>query len=50
LAQEAEWIGVSFVQSAADILRVRVLLPAGAQPLLMAKVEKAGRLPIWMKS
>jgi pyruvate kinase len=40
LAQEAEWIGVSFVQSAADILRVRALLPPGAQPLLMAKVEK----------
>jgi pyruvate kinase len=40
LAQEAEWIGVSFVQSAADILRVRTLLPAGAQPLLMAKIEK----------
>jgi pyruvate kinase len=39
-AQEAEWIGVSFVQSAADILRVRALLPPGAQPLLMAKVEK----------
>ena len=39
-AQEAEWIGVSFVQSAADILRVRALLPRGAQPLLMAKVEK----------
>lgn len=40
LAQEVEWIGVSFVQSAADILRVRALLPPGAQPLLMAKVEK----------
>jgi pyruvate kinase len=40
LAQEAEWIGVSFVQSAADILRVRALLPSGSQPLLMAKIEK----------
>jgi pyruvate kinase len=40
LAQEAEWVGVSFVQFAADILRVRALLPAGSQPLLMAKIEK----------
>jgi pyruvate kinase len=40
LAEEAEWIGVSFVQSAADIVRVRVLLPVGVQPLLMAKIEK----------
>lgn len=40
LAQEVEWVGVSFVQSADDILRVRALLPLGAQPLLMAKIEK----------
>jgi pyruvate kinase len=40
LAQEVEWVGVSFVQTAADIMRVRALLPAGARPLLMAKVEK----------
>jgi pyruvate kinase len=42
VAQEAEWVGVSFVQSAADIDRVRACLPAasGAAPLLMAKIEK----------
>ncbi|SEO55269.1 pyruvate kinase [Nitrosovibrio sp. Nv6] len=40
VSQEAEWIGVSFVQSADDLTRVRALLPVGAQPLLMAKIEK----------
>lgn len=40
LAQQAEWLGVSFVQSADDLLRVRKLLPPGRQPLLMAKIEK----------
>lgn len=40
VAQEAEWVGVSFVQTAADIMRVRALLPDGARTLLMAKVEK----------
>lgn len=40
LAQQAEWLGVSFVQSADDLLRVRALLPPGRQPLLMAKIEK----------
>jgi len=40
--QEAEWVGVSFVQSAGDLARVRACLPSGpgAQPLLMAKIEK----------
>lgn len=40
LEQEVEWIGVSFVQSAEDIERVRALCPAGNGPLLMAKIEK----------
>lgn len=42
VAQEIEWVGVSFVQSAGDLVRVRACLPAGAgaQPLLMAKIEK----------
>lgn len=40
LAQQAEWLGVSFVQSADDLIRVRSLLPPGRQPLLMAKIEK----------
>lgn len=40
LAQQAEWLGVSFVQSADDLTRVRTFLPAGRQPLLMAKIEK----------
>ena len=40
LAQHAEWLGVSFVQSADDLIRVRALLPSGRQPLLMAKIEK----------
>jgi pyruvate kinase len=40
VSQEAEWVGVSFVQSASDLARVRALLPSGEQPLLMAKIEK----------
>lgn len=40
LAQQVDWLGVSFVQSADDVIRVRALLPAGRQPLLMAKIEK----------
>ncbi len=40
LAQQAEWLGVSFVQSVDDLVRVRKLLPPGRQPLLMAKIEK----------
>ena len=40
--QEAEWVGVSFVQSAGDLARVRACLPPGpgVKPLLMAKIEK----------
>jgi len=40
VAQQTEWLGVSFVQCADDLVRVRALLPAGPQPLLMAKIEK----------
>ena len=40
LAQETDWVGVSFVQDAEDLARVRALLPAHEPPLLMAKIEK----------
>ena len=40
VSQQADWIGVSFVQSADDLARVRACLPAQAAPLLMAKIEK----------
>lgn len=42
VAQAVEWVGVSFVQSADDLARVRACVPigAGTQPLLMAKIEK----------
>lgn len=40
VAQQAEWLGVSFVQLADDLARVRQFLPPGPQPLLMAKIEK----------
>ena len=40
VSQEAEWIGVSFVQDADDLARVRACLPSGPAPLLMAKIEK----------
>ena len=42
VTQAVEWVGVSFVQSAGDLARVRACLPpgAGAQPLLIAKIEK----------
>jgi pyruvate kinase len=39
-SQGIDWIGVSFVQSAADLARVRACLPAGQAPLLIAKIEK----------
>jgi len=39
-AQQVEWIGVSFVQTADDLARVRALLPEGAPALLLAKIEK----------
>ena len=40
LREGADWIGVSFVQDAADLARVRALLPPREAPLLMAKIEK----------
>ncbi|HKX54008.1 MAG TPA: pyruvate kinase [Nitrosospira sp.] len=40
LSRQVEWLGVSFVQSADDIHRVRALLPSTGGPLLMAKIEK----------
>lgn len=40
VAWQAEWLGVSFVQSADDLTRVRTLLPAENRPLLVAKIEK----------
>lgn len=42
LSQEAEWIAVSFVQSADDIVRTRACFDPeiGAVPLVMAKIEK----------
>jgi len=40
LTQPVEWIGVSFVQSADDLARVRDCFPAGTHALLMAKIEK----------
>jgi len=42
LLQEAEWIAVSFVQSADDLIRVRACFTseAGDGPLLIAKIEK----------
>ncbi len=39
-AMGADWLGVSFVQSATDLKRVRRLLSGGKQPLVMAKIEK----------
>lgn len=40
LEQGVEWVGVSFVQSAADLTRVRACFGAGQHALLMAKIEK----------
>jgi len=40
LSQSVEWIGVSFVQTADDLARVRECSPAGTRALLMAKIEK----------
>ncbi len=40
LSQSVEWIGVSFVQSADDLTRVRSCFPPGSHALLMAKIEK----------
>ena len=40
VSQGVDWIGVSFVQSADDLVRVRACLPAATGTLLMAKIEK----------
>ena len=40
LSQGVEWIGVSFVQSADDLARVRSHFPEGSHALLMSKIEK----------
>jgi pyruvate kinase len=40
VSHEVEWIGVSFVQSADDLQRVRACIPNARRPLLMAKIEK----------
>ncbi len=41
ILQDIEWIGVSYVQSAEDLTRLREALPPpGPRPLLMAKIEK----------
>ena len=40
VSREVDWIGVSFVQSADDLERVRACLFHGHMPLLMAKIEK----------
>lgn len=39
-SQAIDWIGVSFVQDADDLMRVRAALADAYQPLLMAKIEK----------
>lgn len=39
-SQAIDWIGVSFVQDADDLVRVRAALASTYQPLLMAKIEK----------
>lgn len=39
-SQAIDWIGVSFVQDAEDLARVRAGLAAAYRPLLMAKIEK----------
>lgn len=40
LEQEVDWVGVSFVQSAEDLERVRAFLPERDPPLVLAKIEK----------
>jgi pyruvate kinase len=40
LSRAVDWIGVSFVQCAEDLERVRACAPDGRMPLLMAKIEK----------
>ncbi len=40
LAQGVDWVGVSFVQTAEDIARVRACMDVEHPPLIMAKIEK----------
>ena len=40
VSRGVDWMGVSFVQSAEDLQRVRACVPDGYMPLLMAKIEK----------
>jgi pyruvate kinase len=40
LAQGVDWVGVSFVQTAEDIARVRACMDLAHPPLIMAKIEK----------
>lgn len=44
VSQAVDWIGVSFVQGADDLTRVRACLVDACMPLLMAKIEKRGAL------
>ncbi len=44
VSQAVDWIGVSFVQGADDLTRVRACLVGACMPLLMAKIEKRGAL------
>lgn len=46
VSQGADWVGVSFVQEAQDLARIRALLPPGDAPLLMAKIEKRRALTV----
>ena len=45
-SQSVDWIGVSFVQEAADLDRVRACLLGAGAPLLMAKIEKRRALEV----
>jgi pyruvate kinase len=40
VSRGVDWMGVSFVQSAEDLQRVRACIPQGHTPRLMAKIEK----------
>lgn len=40
VAHQVEWLGVSFVQTADDLARVRSLFPDEFRPSLIAKIEK----------
>ncbi len=46
VSQAVDWIGVSFVQSAEDLARVRACFANGRKPLLVAKIEKRRALTV----